>query len=126
MFSNESTVLFWRNQLRSLNFVIAAAAVLLVVIYPHCSLCVSNWVDLWALLSPECRDEVLKIEYEKLKEAMGVYLEKHRLVGLAHTPLLLQPSMSLGAATSLVEEFSACLSKHSDCSLLNCAVIDND
>ncbi|KAF6024297.1 GGNBP2 [Bugula neritina] len=38
----------------------------------------SNWVDLWALLSPECRDEVLKIEYEKLKEAMGVYLEKHR------------------------------------------------
>lgn len=45
-----------------------------------CVFTCSNWVELWSLLSEECRDEILMIDYQKFMEAMLVYLDKHRYV----------------------------------------------
>ncbi|XP_067929265.1 gametogenetin-binding protein 2-like [Watersipora subatra] len=56
----------------------------------------SNWVDLWALLTDECREEVLMIDYQKFMEAMVVYLEKHRFCIECKTKVLHAHGLLIG------------------------------
>lgn len=37
-----------------------------------------SWMDVWELMSQECRDEVVLIDSASLLETLETYLRKHR------------------------------------------------
>jgi len=45
------------------------------------------WMDVWELMSQECRDEVVLIDSSCLLETLETYLRKHRYVKRAKTHL---------------------------------------
>ena len=38
----------------------------------------SSWVDIWDVLSKECREEVILVDCEDLIDTLDNYLRKHR------------------------------------------------
>ena len=38
----------------------------------------SSWVDIWEVLSKECREEVILVDCEDLIDTLDNYLRKHR------------------------------------------------
>ena len=40
--------------------------------------CSGSWMDVWEMMSQECRDEVVLIDSALLLETLETYLRKHR------------------------------------------------
>ena len=54
--------------------------------------CYRGWIDIWDVLSSECREEVVLIECDALMDTLENYLRKHRY----DLTLLLQTKMQRG------------------------------
>jgi len=67
-------------------------------------LCCSNWIDLWSLLSDECKNELLMIEYNKFMDAILLYLEKHRSVCITESSRSMTNVRAVDTLTPQFEE----------------------
>ena len=46
-----------------------------------------SWIDIWELLSQECREEVVLVDADSLLDTLENYLRKHRYHGWIFVPL---------------------------------------
>ncbi|XP_066295842.1 gametogenetin-binding protein 2-like isoform X1 [Branchiostoma lanceolatum] len=63
-----------------------------------------SWIDVWELLSQDCRDEVVLINCESLLETMETYLRKHRFCTECKSKVLRAYSLLTGDIDSTNEK----------------------
>ncbi|XP_002730883.2 gametogenetin-binding protein 2-like [Saccoglossus kowalevskii] len=65
---------------------------------------IGSWLDVWDVLSQECRDEVTVIEADALMETTEVYLRKHRFCTECKSKVMRAYSILIGEVDSCQEK----------------------
>lgn len=64
----------------------------------------SYWLDVWNLMSEECRSEVLIIDSSKLEDTLSSYLTKHRFCTECRSKVMLAFNILIGEHDSMSEK----------------------
>ncbi|KAK7488218.1 hypothetical protein BaRGS_00020525 [Batillaria attramentaria] len=64
----------------------------------------SSWLDVWNLMSEECRSEVLIIDSSKLEDTLSSYLTKHRFCTECRSKVMLAFNILIGEHDSMSEK----------------------
>lgn len=70
----------------------------------HKSKSLAMWKDVWDIMSPECRDEVSRIECDSLMITLESYLRKHRFCSECKAKVLRAYSILVGELESALEK----------------------
>ncbi|XP_052245499.1 gametogenetin-binding protein 2-like isoform X2 [Dreissena polymorpha] len=70
----------------------------------HKSKTTASWIDIWDLLSKECREEVLLVDADCLLETLETYLRKHRFCSECKAKVLRAYSILVGDVDSSKEK----------------------
>ncbi|XP_070572373.1 gametogenetin-binding protein 2-like isoform X2 [Ptychodera flava] len=65
---------------------------------------IGSWIDVWDVLSQECRDEVTVIEADALLETTEVYLRKHRFCSECKSKVMRAYNILIGEVDSCQEK----------------------